>query len=169
MAYRNDLEALQARHVALAAEVAERTRARDEVAQLLAEARAQDEAERRRADIAAGGPARRRRHRILIAAAATALAMVAGSIGYGIAHRKHDRLAEAIDRLAEFTDEMCACPDTACTKKVSDEMSEWSMRMAKQFKPVTIDESSQTRVNAIVKRMSSCMVKTTAGQPMTAP
>jgi hypothetical protein len=40
MAYRSDLEALQARHSALEAEVAALARERDEVAQFLADARA---------------------------------------------------------------------------------------------------------------------------------
>src|SRR5512143_1788028 len=135
MAYRNDLEALLARHAALEAEVVERVRARDEVARLLAEARALEEAERQLEDLAAGGPARRRRHRTLMVTAMTALTLVAGSVGYRLAQPRRDRLAEAMTQMSLFTDEMCGCSTTACAEKVSDAMTKWGIEMAKEAPP----------------------------------
>lgn len=64
MAYRGDVEALEARVAALSADLAQRVRERDEAAQLLAEARARAHAEAYLADLDAGGPARRRRKRL---------------------------------------------------------------------------------------------------------
>ena len=69
MAYRNDVDALAARLAAIDGEVADRTRARDEIALMLEEARALERAEAVLADRAAGGPARRRRRALLVATA----------------------------------------------------------------------------------------------------
>jgi hypothetical protein len=158
MAYRNDLEALLARHVALEAEVAERIRARDEVARLLAEARALEEAERQLADLAAGGPARRRRHRTLMVTAMTALTLVAGSVGFRLAQPRRDRLEEAITQMTVFTDEMCSCVDAACAEKVSDAMTKWGSEMAKEAQPpLRLDDAITKRFTEIGQRLGTCM------------
>lgn len=164
MAYRNDLEALLARQVALEAEVAERIRARDEVARLLAEARALEEAERQLADRAAGGPARRRRRRTRIAAAMTALTLVAGGVGYRLAQPKRDRFAEAITQMSLFTDEMCGCANAACADKVSEAMTRWATEMAKDPQPPPkLDEATTKRLTEIAERMGTCMSSAMTG------
>ena len=167
MAYRSDLEALLARHVALEAEVRERIRARDEVARLLAEARALEEAERQLADRAAGGPARRR---TLIAAAMTALTLVAGSVGYRLAHPKRDHVAEAITQMSLFTDEMCACSNAACAQQVSDAMTKWGIEMARESQlPPKLDEAATKRLTEIASRMGTCMSTAMGASNPTSP
>jgi hypothetical protein len=168
MAYRSDLEALLARHVALEAEVAERTRARDEVARLLADARALAEAERQQADRAVGGPARRRRRRTLIAATVTAFALVAGAVGYRLAQPRRDRSAELITQMSLFSDEICGCSNVGCVQQVSDAMTKWAMAMAKEppSQP-KLDEATMKRATEIASRMSTCM--TNAMSVATAP
>ena len=156
MAYRSDLDALQARHVALEAEVADKTRARDEVARLLADARALEAAARELAE----GPARRRRRGRLIAAAVTVLALVAGAVGYRLAQPRHDRTAEAVRQMTRFTDEVCGCTDTACVQQVSEAMAKWGAALAKEDpSPPRLDEATTKQLTEITKRMGSCMMR----------
>jgi hypothetical protein len=156
MAYRSDLDALQARHVALEAEVADKTRARDEVARMLADARAIEEAARELTE----GPARRRRRWRLAAAAATALVLVAGAVGYRLVQPRRDQTEEVIRQMSRFTDEVCGCTDTACVRQVSDAMAKWGMALAKeQPSPPKPDEAMMKRLTEITTRMSSCMMR----------
>ncbi len=87
MVYRNDVDALAARHRELEAELQRRIRERDDVAHMLAEARDRDAEERRVADLLADGPRRRRRRRWRIAV--IALALVGIAIGGVLRYRKH--------------------------------------------------------------------------------
>jgi hypothetical protein len=158
MAYRNDLEALQARHVVLEAEVAERTRARDEVAGLLADARAIEEAARAQADHLAGGPARRRRRRTWLAAVVTVL--VFGAVGHRLAQPRRDRLAAVINQLSLFADEACGCSNLACVQQVSDAMTKWGTELAKQPRSSpTLDAATTKRITEISNRMATCMTR----------
>lgn len=154
--YRNDVEALAARHAALAAEVAEKTRARDEAARMLAEARARQHAEARAAE------ASRPRHQrgVVIAVAAVALAVIALAIWAG-SHRKSDRertMGRATEQLAAFTDEMCRCPDATCAQAVMDRLGQWSRELSRELPPSNdpIDSELAARISKITDRMSTC-------------
>jgi hypothetical protein len=161
MAYRDDVAALEIRHAALEEEVAERARARDEVAQMLAEARARDEMSRRLADLAVGGPARRRRHRILIAAALSALVLLGVGVGYRLAQPAHDHTAEVFSRFALYADQICSCTDAACAQQVSDAMARWaeSLPLALKQRPPDLTEAQKKQMMEIATRMTSCMTK----------
>src|SRR5688572_4631261 len=165
MVYRDDVEALEARHAALEAEVAERARARDEAARLLAEARAHREAERQLADLASGGPTRRRRRRILIAAVVGALALVGVGVAYRLARSERDHFEQAIAQFSRFADQMCSCSNDACTRQVSDAMAKWGSEMAKDREAqAEIDDAQKERALAIARKMGECMAKATSDE-----
>jgi hypothetical protein len=161
--YRDDVEALQARHAALEAEVAERVQARDEVARMLAEARAREDAERRLADLAAGGPARRRRRLLLIAAVAGVLTVAVLGAYFRLTVPERDRVEEAIGVFSGFVDRMCDCRDTACTQKIYDDMNRWAKEMAgkeaHRRPPPDITAAQKERLNQLATRFSTCSVK----------
>src|SRR5689334_7425133 len=75
--YRDELAALEARYAALEAEVADRERARDEAARMLAEAKARARNEEIVADVLSGGPERRRRRNLTIVAAVVGVVAIA--------------------------------------------------------------------------------------------
>jgi hypothetical protein len=79
MTYRDDLDALAARHAALEAEVARKQRELAEVASLLAEAKRVDQAE---AHFARAPVLRRRQRRHLIVGALAAVLASGGALGY---------------------------------------------------------------------------------------
>jgi len=167
--YRSDLEALEARYAVLEAEVADRTRARDEAARLLVEARARQRDEAIAADREAGGPERRRRRAALLAFGVIGLAM--GVIGFASAHgRRSDRdvmLAGAMAQFEAFADRACACKDSACVERLNDKVSEWANDLAKRF-PNTdkLDPKWANQAQTIAERMATCMAKAmTAEQP----
>jgi len=159
MVYRNDIDALEARIVALDAELEERTHERDEVGKLLADARARAHVMSVLADRMAGGPQRRRRR---LTVAASALALVAGLVTYGATRPDPaDEIARSIDRFGKFTSEMCQCNDATCAKHVSDELTRWAEDMAKHApaKPPTFDAKSQQQMTELAKRYADCMIK----------
>jgi hypothetical protein len=161
MVYRSDVAALEARHLALEAEVAERTRARDEAAHLLAEARARALEASVLADLASGGPARRRRRRLIIAAAIAVVAMVAAAVGYRTAQpTPADRAARVLERMTWYTDEMCECSSTACVQQVSDRMARWGAEMSRTApEPSQLDAATMKRATEISERLGACMMK----------
>lgn len=131
--YRNDVAALQDRLGALEAEVAERTRARDEVARMLHDARAHARQEAVFAELADGGLVRRRR-RIAIAALvalASVFVLIVGVsvlvsvLGASGATSTERRIADGIRHFERFTDEMCQCTDASCAQRVADAMTRW--------------------------------------------
>jgi len=173
MVYRNDVEALEARHAELEAQVAERARARDEVAQMLVEARVRQETEHRLADLAAGGPARRRRRALRIAAVAVLLALVGIGAVYRFRPTEEDRIEAAIQQLSRFTDQMCTCTTSGCAQQVNGAMTKWAQTMAKDFDPRPQPDSAQMkRAAEIAERMGKCMMKAmsdAASEPTSEP
>jgi hypothetical protein len=158
MAYRNDVDALEARLAALQGDVKETTKARDEVAQLLAEARARAAAEGLAADWAAGGPQRRRRRRIWIAVALATLAVMSTLVTSRLLRHKEDSFTKVMAQFSVFSDQMCACRDKACVDKVTDEMTRWSQEMAKQDQaPPHMSEEQIKAATEIGERMGKCM------------
>jgi len=158
MAYRGDVEALEARVAALSADLAHRVRERDETAQMLAEARARANAEAYVADLDAGGPARRRRKRLRIAAMAAGIAMIVGGLLAYRARSHPDRFEEAMRTFDRFADEVCRCKDSACVTQVSNDMNRWGTQMAKEWGPdPKLDAGQMKRAMAIGERMGQCM------------
>lgn len=163
MAYRNDVDALEARHRALEAELAERTRERDDVARMLSEARAREIEDAARIDAATGGPARRRRRRILLAATLVAMGMIAG-FGYRAHHHRCDRNTRAMERFRALADEMCRCSDTSCATRVGDRMSSWASQAAPDApRPSRLDEATARRMTEIARRYTRCLTRAMTG------
>jgi hypothetical protein len=161
MAYRNDLDALEARYQALEDELAGRTRARDEVAHMLAEARARAQHEAVLADLAAGGPARRRRERATLAAVVTAAALIVGGLGYWKSLPSFDdRMETVLHEMSELTDEVCACRDRACADAAVEHLQRWSEQKAREWTPQDvhkINPEAMTRAMALSRRLGACL------------
>jgi hypothetical protein len=159
MAYRNDVDALAARHEVLQAEVDAKTRDRDEVSRLLEEARGRERNEQLYQDYASGGPQRRRRRRVRIALALAAL--MTGMLGIVFAlrvtPRRFDRSADVIAKMQQLADDMCQCRDRQCTERVVDEMMKWSQDQARSVKPPRLSEQDMRRAEKIGLRMGECM------------
>jgi hypothetical protein len=153
MAYRSDLEALQARHNALVAEVAERVRERDTVGRLLAELRPWDAAVKRLAE--AEHRARRRRRYMLIASVLAILAIVGG---FGIRAALRDPARELIDQYKAFADRMCECRDSTCAGEVAHATSAWAVeRREAHDGPLRLDVAQRQHLNDVRERMVRCM------------
>ena len=168
MAYRSDVQALEARVEALSVDLAERVRERDEAARMLDEARARASAEAYLADLDSGGPARRRRTRLRLAAMTAGLAMIVGGLlAYRARSHRDHRFEDTMRTFERFSDEMCECKDSACVTHVSDDMTRWAMTIEKEWQPPPKLDSAQTkRATDIGQRMAWCMSKAmSAGEP----
>lgn len=146
------------------AEVAEKVRARDEAAQMLAEARSRARDAAYFADLASGGPARRRRY-VLLGFVGTF------AVGFGILaliHFAHTwrgsrarQQAEIVAQFEVFTNQVCACTDRTCAERVTDAMTAWATKLA-----ATADDDDKPAAKWLAKmqelgeRMGTCMVKT---------
>ena len=153
MAYRNDLEALEARHAALEAEIAERTHERDEAARLLAEARERERAMQTEIVV---DPSPRRRQQ-MIAIAAGVLAVI--GIVVGIAHlakqsREEARFAALYEQFERFANEVCACDDAACIDAVQQRVTQWSAQLDPDG---SADSKHAYRFLQVAERMSRCI------------
>ena len=158
MVYRDDVEALEARHRALEADLAERMRERDDVARLLAEAKQRAAYESRLMAEALAGATRRKRQRTLIAGAIATAAGIIGAAEYRATHRGADRTAELVARYAMFADEICRCADMACTTRTTDKMTAWAAELAREDPlPAKIDEASMKRMTELAERFTRCM------------
>ena len=163
MAYRSDVDALEARLKDLEAQVGDRTRERDEVATLLAEARAVESAER----YVAEAPQRRQRRRVIVIATLGVLGVLVGVlVAIRGSRTKQDDFNVTMAKFQEFADQMCRCSDAACAQKVSDDMTKWSVEMSKrQPVPHKLNEQQMKDATAIGTKMGECMQKAmTAGQ-----
>ena len=161
MAYRNDVDALEARLVAIQGELDDATRQRDIAAHLLEEARARAAAEGLAADWAAGGPQRRRRRRARILIATVGFALVGGLVTYRVTRdRGAGDQREVLERFATFTDQMCTCHDKACADQVMGSMTTWSMKMAREQSqaPMELDAATRERMSKLVEHFGECMV-----------
>jgi len=159
MAYRNEIDALQARLAMLEVDLGERTLERDEVARMLAEARERA----RREDHEARAPIRRRRRWIFAVVAAGLLALGGIASLFVMRSRPHRLdIDGAIDELQRFSDQMCACKeyDRACGKGVSDAMTKWGQAVEKEYPnhdyPRPTDEQMK-RITGIAETLGKCM------------
>ncbi len=159
MAYRSDLDAMEARVASLDAELAERSAERDEALRMLEEARARERNDRIYADYAAGGPARRFRRNCWIGGGIL-IAAILGMFAFRIMTRDHS-MERMIDKFEGFTQEMCACPDSACSSAVTDRMTKWSVEASRDFeKSSRPTQAEMKRMTALGERLASCMTKT---------
>jgi len=163
MAYRSDVDALEARLVALRGEVGEKTRERDEVAHLLTEARARAAADGLAADWAAGGPQRRRKRRIWLAAIAATVALLGTLLTLRVMQPRHpDPLARVARQLTIFTDAICACHDKQCADGVNDVLTRWAQELARdqqQQAQATPTEDQMKEFQVLGERYATCMTR----------
>jgi len=161
MAYRDMVDSLAARLAVLETQVGERTRERDDVARMLAEAqaRAKDEA------WVEAAPVRARRWRRGFIAVAVA-AVLAGIVGALVPARRSSAAAQldaAIDGMERFANEMCGCSDAQCTQHVSDDMMTWAKQFASDYSPPpTLTPLEQARLELAGTRMGACMQRVMA-------
>jgi hypothetical protein len=157
--YRDDLAALEARYAALEAEVADRERARDEAARMLAEAKARARNEEAWADLVAGGPARRKQRAMMIGAVVAMAAIGVGAV-YLAKRRpsREKREAEVLARFSGFTDRLCACADMACADKVQDDTMRWAQALASHADGDVSSPSSEfaKRIATVSERYGKC-------------
>lgn len=159
MVYRNDVDALEARHRALEAELAERVRECDEVARMLREARAREREHVRLAAMVAG-PAGHQRW-ALIAAALLVLIAILGMVQYRKESRHAHRMHQMLERFEAWADDVCRCQDTACTQRTIDEMTAWSSNRAAIDRQMSlpIDGDTSHKFQVIAERFSRCMTR----------
>jgi len=151
MAYRNDLQALEARFHALDTELTERVRERDEVKQMLDEAR-------NYADWIERGPERRaRKRRIAISVFATAALVIAG-VGYSMFSHRTRKFDEALAKFSVLSDEMCACKTKACGEGVNAAIARWVDTLDKNDKD-TPSADDIKRFAPVTERYADCLTK----------
>ena len=70
----------------------------------------------------------------------------------------HRNFEDAMAEMAQFRDQMCACKDTACAQHVSDDMTKWGQKLAKeQSEPPQFSEEDTRRATEIGETMGKCM------------
>ncbi len=76
----------------------------------------------------------------------------------------NNSFADAMSKMEQFETEMCACKDTKCAQKVSDEMAKWSQQMAKGNRvPPKMSDDDVKRATVIGEAMGKCMQKAMGG------
>jgi len=66
----------------------------------------------------------------------------------------------AYKRMAVFRDQFCACKDSACAQRVSDEMTKWGQEEAKNSsEPPRMTEEETKRFTELGEQMGQCMQK----------
>lgn len=73
---------------------------------------------------------------------------------------------QAMATMRRFTDEMCACTTAECAKQVSDQLTEWSVKMAKEeTEPPPMTEAEQKQATELGTQMGECMMRAMGMQP----
>jgi hypothetical protein len=68
-------------------------------------------------------------------------------------------------KFGDFTHQMCACRDSACAQKVSDDMVKWASELARQNERTRAETPEQQKqLAALAEEMTKCM-----SAAMTAP
>lgn len=149
MAYRDDVAALEARLAALTIDAAVRVRERDEVARLLAEARARTDAvpqSRSRRD-RTGFPTA-----FVIAGLAAAIGVAAGSLSES---KPSPDTGVALAHLEQLANEMCGCVTRSCAERVDDEVAQWSSGIAATWR-AHLDTADSERAADLDSRLTTC-------------
>ena len=162
MAYRNDVDALEARLAAVQRDLDATTRDRDETARMLGEARDRVRNDDLAADYAAGGPQRRSRRRALIIGATAALATIGGFATYKLTRPSAtERFEQVFGQFVGFETAMCKCTDKQCADTVMEGVNKWAVEMAKEQPPKTptpTDEQMK-RMSTVAEHFGQCMTK----------
>lgn len=91
-------------------------------------------------------------HRILaVFLAATALPTLACDSGGG----------EYVKKMDEYATQACACKDTACATKVSQEQADWLSKNAAQA--AKLDAKDAEKIGASTTKMAECITKLATG------
>lgn len=163
MAYRDDLAALEARKATVDAELAEKQRARDEVAWMVEEARKLARAE---AAFLGEAPERTRARRRPTAWLAVFAALVGfgGFAAYRATRSTQSRAEASLREMASWVDAMCACRDEACVERLSDHTTK-SRKEAANQEPPTFDEAQTKRLTELGRKASECLRDALAPPP----
>jgi hypothetical protein len=156
MTYRSDTDALEARLDVLEKDLADRTRERDDVAHMLAEARGLDAARRWLED-----RPRRHRRRIMLAAIASTMMLLGGLITFFVVRHdpKRDREEQVLRQFQGFTDDMCKCTEAKCAQSVSDRMTKWGAEISKDYDNNKPSEELVKRASKVAEQLTACMSK----------
>jgi TonB family protein len=166
MAYRDDLAALEARKATAEAELLEKTRARDDAARLVEEARYLARAEA--AFTGNGHDSLRRTARRAVRWLGVAAVVIAGVGGLTAHSMSRPAMPPWIDlgifQMAAYHRAMCGCTEleyprsSECVQRISDEMTRWGSAFATESpEPPKLDDSQTKRVMAIAQGMGACM------------
>jgi hypothetical protein len=160
MAYRNDVDALEARLAAVQRDLDATTRDRDETARLLAEARDRAHNDELAADYAAGGPQRRRRRQLAIGASAAFLALAGGVATCKLTRPSSAaRFDEIMAQFVGFETAMCKCTDKACADVVLEDMNKWGTKLAQEDdkNAAPPSEEQMKRMSTVAEHFGQCM------------
>jgi hypothetical protein len=85
-----------------------------------------------------------------------------------------DSFEDMMSKMGEFRDKMCVCSDKTCADAVTDEMTKWSVEMAKRadksVKASTPTDDQMKEMTAVAQDLSKCMAAAmTAGSSTTTP
>lgn len=163
--FRSDVDALAARHAVLEAELADKVRARDEAARMLAEARAKQH------DVARGDTPRARalaqhRRRVVFACLGVMMFALGLVLVARVADQREARAHEfhAIRIQTQFeayAAALCACPDRACVAQVSNEMNAYASGLRDEAS-VKSSPVWTKRTAALGERMARCVSRISA-------
>ena len=70
-----------------------------------------------------------------------------------------DKDGEYLAKMTEFKNKMCACPDKACSEKVSDEFSRWSQAHARSEDQQATPSEEDTKLEAVTEALKDCILK----------
>ncbi len=66
---------------------------------------------------------------------------------------------DAVDKFRGFRDRMCACKDTACSTKVSDDMNRWTEGVARTMKDAKPSDTQMKAMTTLSEELAACMSK----------
>jgi len=163
MAYRDDLAALEARKATVDAELAEKQRARDEVAWMVEEARRLARAEAAFLGEAPERTRARRRPTAWLAVLAT-LVGFGGFAAYRATRSTQNRAEASLREMASWVDAMCACRDEACVQRLSEDTTKSGKEAANQ-EPPAFNEAQEQRLTELGRKASECFRDALAPPP----
>jgi hypothetical protein len=178
MAYRDDLAALEARKAAAEAELLEKTRARDDVARLVEEARYLARAE---AVFTGNGHDSRwraaRRGLRWLGVAAVLIAGIGALTVHPMSRAAGSPWVEVgFFQMAAYEHAMCGCTEleyprsSECVLQISDEMTRWGTAFAKESpEPPKLDDTQMKRMMVIAQGMGTCMQQAITAPPPPPP
>ena len=93
----------------------------------------------------------------------TRLTLLAASLAAGSGQKE-------ASAMSKFADQMCACKDSACAVKVSDDMAKWGKEQAASADVVpAMDEATQKQFAELGDAMSKCTQTAMSGSAAPAP